>query len=135
MKGDNLRTYYKLEDYHYKQIKEEGFEKGQKVWFFSKSDYKVKQGVIIGFGIHLLGDIEISVQTEEVCERTYPENVWGLPDKTETYIIEHTETAYLYHSIFHTEEETRKALKENIKNKIEHLEYEINYLEESLDRL
>ena len=68
-----MRTYYKLEDYHWKTIKERGLSKGTKVWVArGRYDYDVAKGTITDFGIHFEGEIEVRVKFgDDITGRTF----------------------------------------------------------------
>ena len=68
-----MRTYYKLEDYHWKTIEERGLSKGSGVWVARGSyDYDVAKGTITEFDIHFEGEIEVRVKFgDDIIGRTF----------------------------------------------------------------
>jgi len=58
-----MRTYYKLEDYHWETIKEHGLSEGKEVWVArGRYDYDVAKGTVSEFDIHIEGEIEVKVK-------------------------------------------------------------------------
>ena len=59
-----MRTYDKLESYHYKEIKAAGFKKGATVWFCDTFLDEIEQGKIKSFDIHFEGQILFDIKVK-----------------------------------------------------------------------
>lgn len=125
-----MQTYYELEDYHWDQIKREGYTKGTEVWFIKSSlnsDDLIEKGTITGHDITIEGDILLKIEVEK-------EEKSDVFDTNENRKIKTNYEAYMSFSYF-SEEKAIKRLKNIFKSKIKSLESRIEYYNKKLEEL
>ena len=123
-----MRTYYKLEDYHWEMIKERGLEKGTKVWVAKIRSYEleVQEAIVEGFDIHIEGEVEVRVRFKEK-----PRNEWNVnPPEYEML----PQTVFMF-QVYHKKEQALTFLKKHIDSTITRLNDSINYYKKELQKL
>jgi len=123
-----VRTYYDLEDYHWKAIKAARLKKGKKVWVGITNNYRFgpREAIIDGFDIHIEGEIEVDVKLK--AKEPYD---WNANPREYDAI---PSTVFMY-QVYNTKDEAVDFLKTWIKNKIKRFNSSISYYEGELKRL
>jgi len=123
-----MRTYYDLEDYHWKMIEKAGLKKDKKVWVAATryGDIGVTRAIVDNFDIHIEGEIEVGVKLKLDEPRDWdanPRDYDMLPS-----------TVFMY-QVYHTKEEALKFLRKSIRGKIKELSRSIRYYMKELENL
>lgn len=133
------RTYYELEDWHWKHIKERGMEKDVKVWFIDLDGFDeeyVKQGTIIGHDVHIEGDVMLRVEWEYTRDWHVHESIWVTDEDKRSGTTVETSNKLVYMGwCFHTKVEAIECAKRVLKTKISNLGSEIKYLRKKLAKV
>jgi len=124
-----MQTYYKLEDYHWREINKKGFVVGAEVWFFNDSffdDPIIKNGIIVGHDISIEGDILLKIEVIEKLELD--------EFSTKENIIKTTKESYLSFTSF-DREEVVKRFKTAMYNRIKRCEIEIKFFKKQIEKV
>ena len=134
-----MRTYDYLQDYHWKQIKEQGFTKGVEVWFADPECYDdkyVKKGTIINHFIHFEGDIQLEVEFIDEHEWEISDNIWMLDESKRSGVRKDrmTRTVFMDWS-FLTKEAAVECMKLILNARIEKSESSISFVKSQLEKV
>lgn len=131
-----MQTYYKLEDYHWEEINNRGFNINQEVYFVDVDSYDnkiINIGKIIGHIIDIEGSIELKLEIIERYVEHIPDDVFSVEDETQreyTYIKE-----VFMDNCFFNKNNAIKYAKNIIKNRIKNYESKIKYEFKKLKKL
>jgi hypothetical protein len=131
------RTYYQLENYHWKRINDEGKTKGVKVWFPDldgfDEDY-VKEGTIIEHDIHLEGEVMVRVEWEYTRNFHIADHIWVTDEKDRSGETTHTSNKLIFMDwTFFNKVEAIECARRILNRKIGNHEEKIKYLKKKLD--
>lgn len=134
-----MRTHDYLQDYHWKQIREQGFTKGKEVWFADPECYDdkyVKKGNITNHFIHLEGDIQLEVEFIDEYEWEVPDNIWMIDETVRSGVSEDKMTrTVLMDWTFFTKEEAVECVKQILNTKIGRSEKKIEHIKHQLEKI
>lgn len=133
------RTYYELESWHRKEIKEKGMDLGVTVWFVDLDafdDNYIKQGKIIKHDIHLEGDVMLRVEWTTKREWKVSDDLWVSDEKKRQGVsIDKSDKLVFMSWCFHKREDAVKCAHQLIKRKINARESEIDYLKKKQNKI
>jgi hypothetical protein len=123
-----VRTYHKLENYHWEEIKDAGLEKDKKVWVGIINSWRrgVVEGIVDSFDIHFEGEIEVNVQLKKESS-----NEWDANPKEYDLMS----TKVFKFQVYDTKEQAEAFLRTYFRNTITRLNESVKHYTKELDKL